>query len=129
MAGRKGQRSGGHNKKSDEDHERDGTRSHVEESAVAAGALDGVLSSIGTDANCEMQRLYRIYIKAADAWDKDATDKEARLSACSALDRLLRIAYELARESPKDEAQPEPTGGPTLSMADLLRSRGGNGAS
>lgn len=129
MAGRKGQRSGGHNKKAAEEHERDGTRSCEGDAAVPAGALDFALGNVDTDAKREMQRLYAIYEQAAECWQNDPTDKDARLSATAAFDRFIRIACEIAREKPKEDAPPPKTDGPAISMADLLNSRGGNGAS
>jgi len=130
MPGRKGQRSGGHNKKSAEEHQRDGTRSHEgETNAPVAGALDSVMAVVGTDSGSEMDRLYRIYVAAANQWAMDPGDKDSRLSATAAFDRYMRIASELAREKPKEEPPHQPSDGPSLSMADLLKSRGGNGAS
>lgn len=130
MPGRRGQRgSGGHNKKTAEDHKRDGTRSHEgETTAPAAGALDSVMGLVGTDSQCEMDRLYRIYVTAASQWASDPQDKDARLSATAAFDRYMRIACELAREKPKDD--PPPSAQNVIgSMESLLAARGGNGAS
>jgi len=125
MAGRKGQRSGGHNKKSAEDHVADGTFQPCrhENASQSAGGFDRALSVVGTDAAGEMQRLYGIYRKSATAWDNDPTDKEARLSATAALDRFLRIAGEVAREEPPEETSDTKSDG-AVTMQDLLDERG-----
>ena len=69
-----------------------------------------------------MQQLYRIYKNSAKLWEKDPTDKEARLSATAAIDRIVRIASLLAADKQPEDDTPAKSDG--LTMEDLLRSRG-----
>lgn len=119
MAGKKGQRSGGHNAKTSAEHERDGTyRKHRHENRadkkaaigkpakpadlddieslvwdeVASYLPDGCVGRGDTMALREMCRWYSVYRNAMAAIECNPLDKDARLSATAYWDRFWRIA-------------------------------------
>jgi len=133
MPGRKGQRSGGHNKKDQEQHERDGTRNRSEDSGVPAGALDSVYAITGNSVNGELRKLQIVKDLAYEKWraslENGDPDKELRMCYQTASARYDRLACELAREKPKEDLPQTTSDGATLTMADLVGNRNGNGAS
>lgn len=119
MAGRKGQRSGGHNAKTTEQHIADGTFQKVRhgkradnkpaigkpekppelnevESAVWDQMVtylpDGTLGRVDSVALREMCRWYAVYCEAMQLLAADPINKDARLSATACWDRFWRIA-------------------------------------
>ena len=117
MPGRKGQRSGGHNRKTAEEHAAQGTTQRCRESGYAStepqdgrptkpaeldeygrqlwqavDMLDGNrVGAIDTTAIAEMCRWYSLYRKLQKLWEDDPCDKEARLGCTAAFDRFKRI--------------------------------------
>lgn len=121
MAGRKGQRSGGHNAKTTAQHKADGTfqkcrhavrldNEETEGKPVKPADLnqvqnavwdevvrylpDGCVGRIDTVALREMCRWYDLYANAMSAWECDPLDKDARLAASAAWDRFWRIVQD-----------------------------------
>ena len=117
MPGVKGQRSGGHNKKTAEEHLAQGTTQRCRESSYAATvpaegklikptSLDeygeelwafverlpsgsaGLVDSVPLQ---EMCRWYSLYRRLESAWSDDPLDKEARLGCSAAFDRFKKI--------------------------------------
>jgi len=126
MAGRKGQRSGGHNKKTDAEKEKLGTLQACRSDAAepAPGSVVTSLAGLGIDADDVAGRLSSVCESLLGAIEREPTDKEARLSFTAYWDRLYRLAADLAREVPKDEAeQSKPSGDGAASMADLFATR------
>ncbi|QDV86930.1 hypothetical protein [Stieleria magnilauensis] len=129
MAGRKGQRSGGHNKKTDAEKEMLGTLQACRSDAAehATGSVVTSLADLGIDAGNVAGRLSSVCETLLAAIEGEPTDKEARLSFTAYWDRLYRLAADLAREAPKDESeQSKPSGDGAPSMADLIAARDGS---
>ena len=121
MAGRKGQRSGGHNAKTTAQHEADGTSQKcrhgeradnepakgkperpsdlddVEQALwdeVVTYLPDGCVGRVDTTALREMCRWFALYRNAMGLFSSDPLDKDARLAATAAWDRFWRIAQD-----------------------------------
>lgn len=119
MPGRKGQRSGGHNAKTTEQHLADGTyqacrhgdridNEQAEGTPIKPDELDEIESQLwdemvaylpdavigraDTMALRELCRWYSLYRNAFAAWQCDPLDKDSRLAASASWDRFWRIA-------------------------------------
>ena len=121
MAGRKGQRSGGHNAKTTAQHEADGTyqpcrhnnRADVEPAKGAPTMPRGLTQDqkklwkevieylppgcVGALDNAALRSLvemYAIYQNAMRKWKRNVLDKNARFAAKDAFDRFWKIAQD-----------------------------------
>lgn len=109
MAGVKGQRSGGHNAKSFEEHQRNGTVQSCRVSGYAGKESHFVseFQKLCGDVQSDVKTLYEIWKASAKIWESDPANKDARMSATAALDRVVRIVAAIASEKP-EEPPPDP---------------------